>query len=591
MVGTPVVMREAKSAWSRFILVLTCLLLAVPVLVDVLRAPKTRPFGYVAADTFYYLSVARNIVEHGSPSMDGLHATNGFHPLWQIVTAVVYGVSKLLGGADYCVLGMVLASLACAVAAVWILGRVIERAVGYLPAPFVLLPFGVYALGILPHYALSARDGYAVEGHWYGPNGWSGTPPVYGTLYSFVNGMESSLVILAFAVVAWAMLRADEQPTPRRTAAVGGALAFLCLARLDHGAFAVVPLVLWGFQVVGGGERRRFALASILAFVIPMAVYAGINLAYAGSAFPVSGAYKSTFPLPSVGTVSEALELVRHPLSRHPIWRIFRHAPTVLSMLSSILYLAIFVRVRGERRSLVVELRTFATPFDAFLVKMTPGIWLLGTYDLLFVGANGIGEWYHPIATLYMSLALLGIYVWLSGFLPRLRAVPAVLSPRVLGGARVAGVLAMSALVVAGFVNHQVRADYHAKWVRLFWEVGPRVRETLGGKVPNLFEYDDGIVGFSLRAPTLSGSRLGLDQEAMRASTAGHLVDLAVERGFGAFTTFVYGAHWLTTGGTEADAARWVQQTWPDENLSRYRAQVVYGDDLLTIVQLAKPTN
>jgi len=581
------VIRGSKSAWSRLILAVTCLELAVPVLIDVFRSPRIRPFGYVAADTFYYLSVARNIIEHGSPSMDGLHPTNGFHPLWQIATALVYGVCKLLGHANACVLGMVLASLACAVGAVWILGRTIERAIGHLPAPFVLLPFGVYALGILPHYALSARDGYAVEGHFYGPNGWSGTPPVYGTIYSFVNGMESSLVLLAFATLAWTMLRADEPRTTRQDAAVGGAFAFLALARLDHGAFAVFPLFMWFFEIVAGGERRRAALAASLAFAIPMVVYAGVNLAYAGSAFPVSGAHKSTFPLPNAGTVSEALELLEHPLSRHPIWRIFRHAPTLLSMLSSILYLAIFVRARGERRTLSLELRAFATPFDAFLVKMTPGIWLLGSYDLLFVAANGIGEWYHPVATIYMSLLLLSIYVWLSGILPRLWASATAMSPRTLEVARVAGVVVMSALVLVGFLRHHVRSDYHAKWVRLFWDVAPRVRQQLGGKVPNLIEFDDGIIGFSLHAPVMSGTMLGLDREAARASTAGHLVDLAVDRGFSAFSTFVYGAHWLTRDSSPEDAARWAQQSW-DENLSRYRVSLLYGDDILTIVKLTK---
>lgn len=581
----------AKSAWSRVILFVTCLLLAVPVLIDLLRAPKVRPFGYVAADTFYYLSVARNFVEHGIPSMDGIHATNGFHPLWQLAATIVYGVCKLVGHPNASVFGIVLASLACAVGAVWLLGRTIERAIGYLPAPFVLLPFGIYALGILPHYALSDRDRYLVEGHWYGPNGWSGTPPVYGTLYSLVNGMESSLVLLAFATVAWAMLRsADDEPRPtRRAATMGGALAFLCLARLDHGAFVLFPLLLWAFDVVGGGERRRPALAACLAFAIPLAVYVIINLAYADAAFPVSGANKSTFPLPSAGTVNEALELLRHPLARQPIWRIFRHAPTVLSLLSSVLYVAIFVRVRAARRSLVIELRDFATPFDGFLVKMTPGIWLLGGYNTVFVNANGIGEWYHPIAMIYMSLALLSIYVWLSGLVrQRLATSVAALPARRLALARVAGLAAMSALVIAGFVRHQVRADYHAKWVKLFWEIGPRVSQLLGNQPLKLIEYDDGIIGFSLNAPVVSGSRLGLDAEAAKASAAGHLVDLAVDRGFDTFATFVYGAgHPLTRASSPEDAARWVQQSW-DENVSRYRASVLYGDELLTLVKLTK---
>jgi hypothetical protein len=392
--SSPVAVRGSKSTWSRFILVVTCLELVVPVLIDVLRAPRIRPFGYVAADTFYYLSVARNIVEHGLPSMDGIHAMNGFHPLWQIATSLVYGACALFRHPNACVFVMVLACLACVVGAVWILGRVIERAVGYLPAPFVMLPYGVYALCILPYHQLAARDQYVAEGHYLGPHGWSGTPPVFGTLYSFVNGMESGLVLLAFSVIAWAMLRADdpdETRASRNGAAVGAAFAFLALARLDHGAFALCPFALWCLGALAGGARRRFSLAAILAFALPLAVYAVVNLAYAGAAFPLSGTYKSTFPLPSLVTLNETLELLRHPLSRHPVWRVFRHAPSLMSMFASIVHLAVFVRIRIERRALTAELRAFATPFDAFLVAMTPGLWLLGAYDLLFVSAGGVG--------------------------------------------------------------------------------------------------------------------------------------------------------------------------------------------------------
>ena len=123
-------------------------------------------------------------------------------------------------------------------------------------------------------------------------------------------------------------------------------------------------------------------MAAILAFVAPLAVYAVVNLAYAGAAFPVSGSYKSTLPLPSIGTLNEVLELLRHPLSRHPVWRIYRHAPSLLSIFASIPYLACVVGVRVERRALRFELRSFATSFDAFLVSDDPGIWLIGAYDL-----------------------------------------------------------------------------------------------------------------------------------------------------------------------------------------------------------------
>ena len=59
-----------------------------------------------------------------------------------------------------------------------------------------------------------------------------------------------------------------------------------------------------------------------------------------------------------------------------------------------------------------------------------------------------------------------------------------------------------------------------------------------------------------------------------------------MSRGFRAFTTFVYGQHWLTRDSSPEDASRWMRQTW-NEDVSQYRATVLYGDDLLTIVQLS----
>ena len=43
-------------------------------------------------DAFYYLLIARNFAESGLPTFDGIHATNGFHPLWMLMLAAMYKV-------------------------------------------------------------------------------------------------------------------------------------------------------------------------------------------------------------------------------------------------------------------------------------------------------------------------------------------------------------------------------------------------------------------------------------------------------------------------------------------------------------------
>ena len=61
---------------------------ALPPIFDLLLSDKRASFHYLAADSFYYLTVARNLVELGSPTFDEVHLTNGFHPLWQALLSL-----------------------------------------------------------------------------------------------------------------------------------------------------------------------------------------------------------------------------------------------------------------------------------------------------------------------------------------------------------------------------------------------------------------------------------------------------------------------------------------------------------------------
>ncbi len=43
-------------------------------------------------DAFYYLIIARNFAQTGVPTFDGMHATNGFHPLWMLLLAAMHRI-------------------------------------------------------------------------------------------------------------------------------------------------------------------------------------------------------------------------------------------------------------------------------------------------------------------------------------------------------------------------------------------------------------------------------------------------------------------------------------------------------------------
>ncbi|HJX64620.1 MAG TPA: hypothetical protein VJ860_11805 [Polyangia bacterium] len=560
--------RQASVA----IILATCLLLGLPVLADLAGDPVRRPFGYAAADTFYYLSVARNIVLHGSVSMDGTHATNGFHPLWQLLVAACYGFAHVLHRPSTALLLAILTSLAFLVAAVWVIGQTLLRSSRAIPFIFLGLPFGLYALLVLPQWAIDPNV-IALAG------GGEGPLPLYGTLYSFANGMESGLTIFAFAVLAWTFVCYGKRVDARSGVRCAAALVFVTFARLDHAALAVFPLCYWFVEAAQDKRRRPFAWAAIATFVGSLLIFLLCNRLYAGSALPVSGVAKSTFPFPRSESINGIVEYLKHPLARQHLGSLYRWAPPALSLLATFAYLLIVVRLRILSQGFTVELRAFTTRFDRFLVMMAPGIVLLDLYNILFV--YGVGHWYFPVTTLAISLNLLSL---LAALINRSRYILAGHLPQIVG---MVGVVGLAALVLVGFTRYHRQLRYHEGFADFCLNVAPRVRQALHGHVPKILEFDDGIVSYGLNVPAMSGFGYTLDREALTALQERRLLQLAVKRGFSAATTFYYRGHDLTTASTSTQAAEWVRGLV--EMPKDYQAKVLYGDPDLTMVEVSAP--
>lgn len=539
---------------------LTCALLAGPVLVDLALSPKLRPFGYAAGDTFYYLDVARVTLERGSISSDGLHATNGFHPLWQLATIAVYAVCHFVGQRDAALGCLILLSLCCATAALWHLSCAFTKACGRVPTVLALAPIGPYALMASYYWHVGPKDaGGGVEG----------PLPVYGTLYSFVNGMESGLTLLAFAILVRTFVAHEGDASPRSGLRCGLSCAFLALARLDHAAFIVAPLLLWTLELLQPLPRWRFLVAALTAAILPVAAYCLINLVYVGVALPVSGAEKSHFPLPYPDQLATALKALRVPLRPLEPAQAFRILPILVSSFAALGYATAMIDARLRERSLAFGLRTYASRLDLVLVKMVPGVLLLAGYDLMFV--DGIGHWYFPVSTLFVSLC--SVSLWHAAT-KRVR----------LGSRWSAGALAgASTLVIALFFRFQYKPDYHRSYATFYWETAPRVALSLQGKVPPFIEQDDGIVSYSLGVPSMSGSGYLLDPEAARALSNRRLVDVAYHRGFRSVASFYYSVHGTLKSSSEARS--WAQGLL-GQDLSNYDAKVIYDDSTFSMVEL-----
>ncbi len=207
------------------------------------RLVDPRGFFFLEDDAWYYHRIALNIARHGFSSFDGLVATNGYHPLWQMVMA---GAVFLF---DVGVRGVILLQLVLVAAAVWIFLACLRR-IGPLHVALVALYMPMRIQGILAH------------------------------------GMEVDLVFLAAATWFVAMARHADGRDGGSVHWLGATVAFCFLARIE----AIVFVAPGALLLVRSNRARAVLLAEIVAVV---GLYGAINMALFGLPMPISGAVKS----------------------------------------------------------------------------------------------------------------------------------------------------------------------------------------------------------------------------------------------------------------------------------------------------------
>ena len=262
----------APPARDRLLVAVAVALVVVPVAVDLAVSGSGHSFAYLAADSFYYLVVGRNWALHGRISFDGTHATNGFQLLWQAAVTALTRVTSWLGLGDRGVLvGAVLLGLLALAVTVWLCGRALALAHGRVHPLYLLVPAGVYAMVLAPVWVLAG--GLSA----WGADPREGSLPLYGTLWSDANGMETSLALLAFGGLLLFVVRAV--PRGRDGVFLGLLLGALVLARLDL-AFVVVgigsTLVVAALRE-GAATVRRCTMAGAAVCAAIVAGYLGWN--------------------------------------------------------------------------------------------------------------------------------------------------------------------------------------------------------------------------------------------------------------------------------------------------------------------------
>jgi peptidoglycan/xylan/chitin deacetylase (PgdA/CDA1 family) len=214
-------------------------------------------------DSFYYFELARRLAADQGFTFDGIHPTNGFHPLWLAVISPLWRLGLSGEDAARAVLG---SSVVLWAATAAIVARTADVAVGSWPRN---------------------RDG--VDGRWAGATmaamiALIGANPF--VVRTFASGMESGLYALLYTAVLARL--AVVHPL-----GLGGLLAVAFLARTD-GALLTACIAAW---CVPGAARRGargwIALAELVALpAVTALAFMGWSQATFGTPMQISGTLK-----------------------------------------------------------------------------------------------------------------------------------------------------------------------------------------------------------------------------------------------------------------------------------------------------------
>lgn len=233
-------------------------------------------------DAYYYFLVAANIATGAGSTFDGVNLTNGYHPLWMMLSTAMWW---LLGGAGAGVeamaahtRAMLLLQMVLGLLAVILAWTAAWRACGNGSVVPALVP----ALAAVP---------------------WM--------IYGMTDGLESGLTLLFLAAlfVMLPRLRPMTRPPGGHDFAFGALLSMGFFARLDIALLCVsIAVVAIGVMVAGGFPRggksggRPWAgflvKTSLWAFPVlsAAAVYFFINSLHFDTVTPISGKLKNTAP-------------------------------------------------------------------------------------------------------------------------------------------------------------------------------------------------------------------------------------------------------------------------------------------------------
>jgi hypothetical protein len=499
----------------------------------------TGAFSFFAADAFYYLAVADRSVGVPGFTYDGALPTNGFHPLWQYLLWAAFS-SLGLTGASQIVFAFAASALFSSLGAALFATAVLRLTSRPFLALIAAVP-GLFYAACVPFHA-----------H-------------YGASWSFANGMESGLSMLAFGLLSRTLFvnGVPGRGAVRRTLIVSFLVAGVTLARLDD-VFLLVPFVGW--MLLGEGSRREKLQAAAMFLALPVVLiggYLAYNVAYSGMLLPTSGAAKGGLALGNLGRLLTPfwpawLFNSDYGGWRHEVWRDLQLGVPLIACGVHVARVALGRDLRGRLRALPsAELALFL--FAVYVV-------LKGTYNLLFVRLWHQGHWYFPLSIMtFNALAV--------EFIERRCGVANPGRKSVLAAC-------LGVLVLGNALVFAKRTDAYNEKYFTFWSRREAIDGALQsrGLTQGVLDFDDGILAYSLRRPALSGLGFALDAEAQRERAAGRLIPVAFRRGYRLMASLNYPAIPAGQPPGAIDLAASKSEYLRGQDLSAFRFELAYRD-------------
>ena len=481
-------------------------------------------FKFFASDSFYYLAIAQQSSSIGNLSFDGIHPTNGFHPLWTVYLHSANSFAQL--DQEQMIFFAAISSILLAATGTalfsWAVFRMTQR---FAIALLASVP-GLFYL-LMPHFGKE-----------------------FAAQWNFANSMESPLSVFLFGSLLIFLATGSRQANVLRRrdlSVLSVLLAAIVLTRLDD-VFILVPFGVYAFY--SGRSAKDRILRSLSCLLVPaltLSAYLLFNQIYAGHFLPMSGMAKAdpgqAFLRNAYATYTtlfpflDFMRIIDNGVWKAEGWRVIQMlVPAILAG----------VWLYRFRYSTKTGMETLPKPSGqkVAVVCLASYVIIKSVYNFCMVSLWDQGNWYYAVSLMTSNL-ILALFV--TEVLDRARSIPPLAKQKnwlYRHGNLISGTAALLlVLLVVNAATDQKQngkknlQNYH------FWLQRHEAQSLIDKHCPScgIVSFDDGIVAFSLKnVSTMNGIGLALDAEARTAYSQGQLLDIAWERGHRLLVTVNY---------------------------------------------------